>query len=66
MWPTGKTEDVCGLRPPTDLVPAELCLSVNETLDIVDYGAAGWSLLIGKIIHGSCIVCFAHARDMLV
>lgn len=44
----GETEDVCGLQPPTGLVPAELCLSVNETMAIVEYGAAGWASLIGS------------------
>lgn len=44
----GETENVCGLSSPTELVFAELCLSVNETIAVVDYGAAGWSLLIGN------------------
>lgn len=44
--------DVCGLSSPSDLVPAELCLTVNATIDIVDYGAGGWSLLLGNEMKG--------------
>lgn len=50
LWtvPAGATEDPCSLRPPTSIVPAEVCLSVNETIGLVEYGAGSWSFLLGE------------------
>ena len=66
--PIGTTEDRCG--PSSEILPAELCLSVNETLDIVDYGAGGWSLLLGKQVstvefHRLSILFEAHSVTVL-
>ena len=46
---SGEMEDnLCDLRSPTDIIPSDLCLSVNETISLVTHGAGGWSFLLSN------------------
>lgn len=41
----GETVDLCA---PDPNVLAELCITVNETVSLVNFGAGSWSFLLGK------------------
>ena len=44
----GETVGVCYVENPSEVLPAELCVTMNQTIELVNFGAGGWSLLVGK------------------
>ena len=42
---------VCSVRAQEDTVPGEVCITLNQTQELVANPVGSWSLLPGRVMH---------------